>query len=310
MITTTIALPARKQMFAVGGICSTSIYRVDQIHQAPAKLLADRMEYVVDGMALSAAYAFQRLGGHSIICGRVGDDPQGVSIRASLAAEGFDVSAIHVSPGSVSSRVAVVVDANGERIVVAFHDPNAEQSPHWLPLEQIAAADLVHCDLRWPEGAKTALIEARKAGVPSMLDGDVAPRESLQALVPLADYAVFSDAGILRYTGCDCVEEALLLVGQRHHGHVGASCGADGYYWFENGHILSVGAPKVNVVDTLSAGDIFHGAFALAILENKTIADSAAFACAAASLKCQTFGGRNGCPTREEVEAVLQTMPR
>lgn len=298
-------LSARKRMFAVGGICATTIYRVDQIHPAPSKLLADRMEYVVDGMALSAAYAFQRLGGQSVICGRVGDDPQGAAIRASLAAEGFDVSAIHTAPGVISSRVAVLVDAKGERIVAAFHDPNAEQSPHWLPLELIAAADLVHCDLRWPEGAKAALIEARRSGVPSMLDGDVAPRESLQELVPLADYAVFSDAGILRYTGCDSVEEALLLVGQRHHGHVGASCGADGYFWFETGRIRHVPAPKVNVVDTLSAGDIFHGAFALAILENRTIADAATFACAAASLKCETFGGRNGCPTREAVEAIL-----
>lgn len=309
MITMNSGLPARKRLFAVGGICATTIYRVDQIHPAPSKLLADRMEYVVDGMALSAAYAFQRLGGHSVICGRVGDDPQGVSIRTSLAAEGFDVSAIHTAPGLVSSRVAVLVDAKGERVVAAFHDPKADQSPHWLPLEQIAAADFVHCDLRWPEGAKAALTEARKAGVPSMLDGDVAPRESLQALVPLADYAVFSDTGILRYTGCDRVEEALLQVGQQHHGHVGASCGADGYYWFENGGICHVPAPKVNVVDTLSAGDIFHGALALAILEHKSIAEAAAFACAAASLKCETFGGRNGCPTREEVEAILQLIP-
>ena len=34
-----------------------------------------------------------------------------------------------------------------------------------------------------------------------MLDGDVAPVEVLKRLVPLADFAVFSDAGLLAYTG-------------------------------------------------------------------------------------------------------------
>ncbi|MDR0440933.1 MAG: PfkB family carbohydrate kinase, partial [Candidatus Accumulibacter sp.] len=61
----------------------------------------------------------------------------------------------------------------------------------------------------------------------------------------------------------------------------------------------------VKVVDTLAAGDVFHGAFALALVEGKNIEDAARFACAAASLKCTRFGGRLGCPTRAEVEEFL-----
>ncbi len=308
MIADRQAARSRKRMFAVGGICATTIYRVDEIYEAPSKLLADRMECVVDGMALSAAHAFRRLGGEAEICGRVGDDPEGAAMRASLAADGFDVSAIHTARGSVSSRVAVMVNRKGERVVVVYHDQSVERSPDWLPLDRIANVDFVHCDLRWPEGAKAALTAARKFGVPSMIDGDVAPRAIMHELVPLADYAVFSDAGIMGYTGCDNVAAALREVGPRHHGHVGASCGADGYSWFENGTILNVPAPKVDVVDTLSAGDIFHGAFALAVVEGKAVADAGLFACAAASLKCAHFGGRRGCPDREEVDGALTRM--
>jgi sulfofructose kinase len=65
-----------------------------------------------------------------------------------------------------------------------------------------------------------------------------------------------------------------------------------------------VPAPRVEVVDTLSAGDVFHGAFALAILEGKGIEAAARFACAAASLKCTRPGGRLGCPTRAQVDAM------
>ena len=98
---------------------------------------------------------------------------------------------------------------------------------------------------------------------------------------------------------------ALRQVGSTHAGHVGASCGAQGYYWYEDGEIRHVAAPKVEVVDTLAAGNVFLGAFALALLEGKDIAAAAHFACVAASLKCTRFGGRLGCPTRAEVDAFL-----
>jgi sulfofructose kinase len=58
-------------------------------------------------------------------------------------------------------------------------------------------------------------------------------------------------------------------------------------------------------VDTLAAGDVWHGAFAVAIAEGQCVADSAAFATAAAALKCQRPGGRLGAPSRSEVAALL-----
>jgi sulfofructose kinase len=61
----------------------------------------------------------------------------------------------------------------------------------------------------------------------------------------------------------------------------------------------------VQVVDTLAAGDVFHGAFALALAEGQALAQAARFACHAASLKCTRFGGRLGCPAREEVLASM-----
>ena len=294
-----------KQMIAVGAICSATIFRVDSIPPPPAKILPTERCQLVDGMALSAAYAFRRLGGSAQIWSRIGSDQLGVAARESLAEEGFDTSNLHVVPGSSTSQVAVIVNRMGQRLVVPFHDQDADKSADWLPLESLKNADFLHCEARWVEGAEAALLAARKMGIPSMVDGEVAPREDLQRLVPLADYAVFSDAGLLIYAGCEGVEEALLKTGQTHKGHVGASCGPKGYYWYEEGHIRSVLPPDVPIVDTLAAGDVFHGSLALAILEGKSIEHAAQFACAAASLKCSKFGGRLGCPTRSEVDALV-----
>ena len=298
-------MPMSKRMIAVGAICNTTIYRVDHVPSLPAKLLASAMTQVVDGMALSAAYALVRLGGSAKIWARVGDDELAVSMRHSLSAEGLDTHGLHTVPGTLTSQATVIVDQHGDRLVVPFHDPRVDKSPSWLPLDELDDADFVHCDTRWVEGAEAAMKAARARHLPCMIDGDVAPLEVLQRLIPLATHAVFSDAGLLIYSGCDDVSAALIKVGSTHGGHVGASCGAKGYFWFDQGLVRHVQAPVIKVVDTLSAGDVFHGAFALALLEGKDVENAARFACAAASLKCTRFGGRLGCPTRAEVDSLV-----
>jgi sugar/nucleoside kinase (ribokinase family) len=69
----------------------------------------------------------------------------------------------------------------------------------------------------------------------------------------------------------------------------------------------------VQTVDTLGAGDIFHGAFALAITERRDLPDALRFASAAAALKCTRFGGAFASPQRAEVERFLseaESTPR
>lgn len=296
----------RPRMVALGAICTTAIFQVDHIEPAPAKVMATNRCTVVDGMAISAACAFQKLGGQAQVWARVGEDAEAAAMREALGREGIDARGLFAVPGARSSHAAVIVDARGQRLVVPFHDPQVDASPHWLPLHELAQTDLLHCDVRWPEGALAALMAARERGVPTMVDGDVAPREILHSLMPLADYAVFSDAGLRAYTGLHDVPTALLQVAQKHSRHVGASCGEEGYYWVEDGQMAHAPAIAVNVVDTLAAGDVFHGALALAILEGQAMAQAARFACAAASLKCSQFGGRLGCPSRDQVMAALQ----
>jgi sulfofructose kinase len=225
-----------------------------------------------------------------------------------------------------------VVDARGERLVVPFHDPSVDASPHWLPLHMLgegAGPQMLLCDVRWLEGAEAALRAAHAANVPSMLDGDTAAPGVLDRLVPLATHLVFSDAGLLSFTGAADVHAGLRDLARRrvttagpHQPvllHLGASCGADGYRWLQptagpspgcwaDATLQHVPAPVVAAVDTLAAGDVFHGALALALLEGRDTADAARWACAAASLKCTRFGGRLGCPSRAELDAhVLAT---
>ncbi len=89
-------------------------------------------------------------------------------------------------------------------------------------------------------------------------------------------------------------------------GIVGVTLGADGFLWREDGAERRTPAPKVKAVDTLAAGDVWHGAFTLALAEGQDVDSASRFANAAAAIKCSRGGGRRGAPTRAEVAALLR----
>jgi sulfofructose kinase len=66
----------------------------------------------------------------------------------------------------------------------------------------------------------------------------------------------------------------------------------------------------VDAVDTTGAGDLFHAGFAYCMLEERSLADTLEFSCAAAALNCTSFGAR-GCirPTRE-IETLMHEGSR
>jgi sulfofructose kinase len=63
---------------------------------------------------------------------------------------------------------------------------------------------------------------------------------------------------------------------------------------------------SIEAVDTLAAGDIFHGTFALAMAERMESRAAIRLSSVAAALKCTVFGGRAGAPTREETEDAMR----
>eukprot|EP01052_Picozoa_sp_SAG31_P046140 SAG31_NODE_8703_length_1402_cov_1.525710_1_plen_131_part_00 len=107
----------------------------------------------------------------------------------------------------------------------------------------------------------------------------------------------------------DCVRfVAVTIVADRIHRRpvAGVTLGAKGFLWVGgDGRLLRMPTPSVRVVDTLSAGDVFHGAFAYAVAMGKSVAAAAELGCVSAALKCSRFGGRSGTPNWSEVEPLL-----
>ena len=286
-----------------------AIYRVPAIPSTPTKVLATGFTECGGGMAANASVAVARLGGLVRYWGRVGDDALGDRILAELAHEGVDVDSVRRIEGCVSPSAAILVDDQGERLVCAYNDPALDPDPGWLPLESLAQCDGVLADVRWPEGALALFEAAARHGVLTVFDGDVGPRAALVDLAHLADHVVFSQPGLATASGISQPGQGLAAIARSVRGTVGVTLGAEGFLWREDGRERRTPAPKVTVVDTLAAGDVWHGAFTLALAEGQEVASASRFANVAAAIKCSRPGGRRGAPTRDEVAAALPRAP-
>jgi sulfofructose kinase len=144
------------------------------------------------------------------------------------------------------------------------------------------------------------------AGIPTVLDAGLSFDPRSAGLLALADHVVFSAAALERMSGHADPVHALRWVRSRVRGpYVGVTIGARGYLWLEGETLHATPGHAVEVVDTLGAGDVFHGAYALAIAERRSVIEAARFANAAAAIKCTRTSGRRGIPLRAEVEAWL-----
>ncbi len=161
-------------------------------------------------------------------------------------------------------------------------------------------------DTRWAAGSRRAFALAREAGVPSVLDGDRRP--DLPELVSLATHIAWSEQGVAEQTGVADPVEALRSFG-RAPNWLAVTCGERGVYMLRDGVVSHAPGFAVKAVDTLGAGDVWHGAFALALAEGMDEERAVRFASATAAIKCTRFGGRKGAPTRAEVERFLGGNP-
>ena len=289
----------------LGAASMDMIFSVETLPVGAGKILPRGLVQAAHGMATSAAAAVARLGGRASLITRIGADVMGDHFIAEIAAEGVDCRHVRRFEGVPTPLSAVIVDDAGERLILPYYDRALGSDPGWIPADVIQQADAVQVDIRWPEGAMLALKLAQQAGRLAVLDADTGPTDTIVALAEVASHTVFSEPAALQVSGASAIPEALPLLAQRVPGFVAVTGGPAGCFWIEDGTMRQAPPPPVKVVDTLAAGDVFHGAFTLALAEGQSIREAIVFANAAAAIKCASFGGRLGSPRRAEVKALL-----
>src|SRR6476620_747486 len=286
-------------------------FRVPGVPGRGSKENATHFEEICGGNALNAAIGIVRLGGLASICGPMGDARETSSryIFDKLAQEGIETGHIVHMPGLVTPISNIMIDPSGERTIVPFRDPQLwkVQLPDTAELLRDCRAILT--ENRCAEFCTDLCAEARRRGIPVIVDVD-RTMSLREGLLTASSHLVFSSEALQATAGIADDGEALKKIAKLTPSFLAGTRGAQGTLWLDEAQNLQqTPAFPVHTVDTLGAGDVFHGAFALAITENQDIPDALRFASAAAALKCTRFGGAFAAPQRAEVSELLSHSP-
>ncbi len=296
----------QKPVICLGCAFWDTIFKIDQIPSYGTKVLPEKAVQAASGMATAAAATIARLGGNTELWARVGDDPSGDSFLRDLSKEAVRVNRIRRIPDARTAFATILVDVMGERLVVPYTDPSLDPDPSWLPLHEVAHAAAVLVDMRWPEGARVLLAEARRCGVPTIVDADIAPVELLREMIALADHVLFSEPALLSLAANRSPRVALMETAANIDAKVvGVTLGAAGALIWQRGAssecVKEFPSIPVRAVDTLNAGDVWHGTYVYGLVNAWGLSRTVQMANIAAAMKCEHFGGRLGSPGLAEL---------
>jgi sugar/nucleoside kinase (ribokinase family) len=255
-------------------------YLVEAPPARDEKVVAKRQLVAAGGPATNAAKTFAVLGGCATLATAVGAGPVAVAdLVTQHGVELQDLAGGHRPPLPVSS--IVVVEDSGERSVVSVVDSGASLPRERAELVDLSGADCLLLDGCHLDVAVPVAERARAQGISVVLDAG-SWKEGLERLLPLVDWAVCSE----RFAPPDGSPPLALDVRG-----VAVTCGPRPVRWREGDRSgdIEVGSGRP-AVDTLGAGDVFHGAFCLALAQGLAFAEALGFAAEHASASCAHFG--------------------
>lgn len=282
------------------------VFRVDAFPPPGGKCMTHQFMVVLGGCAVNAALAVARLGGRARYAGPLGDPSDNVSnqLMAEMAREGIDTTGVVRVAGATAPVSGIMVDAAGERMIVTYRDGRIEQAPSGDAEAAVEGVTLLLADNRFPGFVRPICEVAKRRGIPVVLDAD-RPTTEDDPLFRIPDYVIFSSECLRATTGLGDLAAGLQRMMPRTKAFLAVSNGPGAVHYIADGAVKTLPVFKIDAVDTLAAGDVFHAGIALALAEGRDPVAAMRFGSAAAGLKCTRFGGSKGAPTRDEVEAFL-----
>ena len=263
------------------------VYGCTRFPEPDGKVDAEVAYVTGGGPALNAAVAFAALGGRARLCSMVGEGVFADRARGDLADHGVELEDAAEGEADVLP-VSSVILTGPSRAIVNQPLPQGAAALSRVRLERLfkTRPDIVLSDGHLPDLALPVLRRAREAGIPTVLDGG-SWKPWTAELLPWIDIAIVS----ARFAPPDAGSDILAFL--RHTAAAAAVTGGPGPVRWSAGQASGEVVPPASAaVDTLGAGDIFHGAFCHAHTIGSGFSSSLAFAAQVASRSCAFWGPR------------------
>ena len=302
----------RAEVTVVGSFNTDLVSRTPRMPVKGETILGGPFHMGPGGKGANQAVAAARLGADTTMVVKLGQDPFGDLAEANLVKEGIRPNLIFRTAESHTGAALIMLDAEGENMIVVAAGANNLLSPADVDKARAAIqqADVMLVQLEIPQETVERAVElAHQAGAIVVLNP--APGRPLSAeLLRMVDVLTPNETETQIISGLPVrnrkeAEAAARQLLQQGVGSVVVTLGADGALVATANQITHVPGRKVQVVDTTGAGDAFSGALAVALAEGKQLVEAVAFATAAAALQVTKIGTAPAMPYRQEVDAFL-----
>lgn len=260
------------------------------------------------GKGANQAVAASRLGGAITFICKTGNDIFGNQSIDIFNKEGIDTTCIFKDPAQPSGVALINVDDKGENCIAVASGANAALTVQNIlnASHCIERASIILLQLEIPIET-VAYVLSVAASLRKKVILNPAPVCTLtDELLQNISIITPNETEASMLTGIKVTDEltardAAINLHGKGIATVIITLGSKGALVFDENIFSLVKVPEVKAIDTTAAGDVFNGALAVALSENKTMIDAVEFACKAAAISVTRMGAQASAPYKHEL---------
>jgi ribokinase len=297
----------KNKILVIGSLNYDLVVSADHLPIPGETIIGGNLKTYPGGKGANQAVACARMGGNVGMIGHLGNDSYGDALISTLRKDGIDPRWIKRDDEEATGVAMITVDQAGMNTIVVASGANMLVSPQQIKSYEEAFTDIgvLVMQLEIPvDAVQEGMRIAKTKGIKIILN----PAPVLDLPVDLlwsVDYLIPNQTELFMLSGQKDVEngiEYLLKLGVET---VVVTLGGDGVLLAKKGLRKKFAAYKVDVIDTVAAGDAFVGGFAVALSEGKSVEQAVIMANAAAAISVTRRGAQPSLPTRTEVEEFI-----
>lgn len=298
---------SKYSIVGIGACVMDTLINLPTYPREDTKMRAVASKAAGGGPAATGIVAAAKLGAEASFIGVLSDDGGGKFLLEDFARFGVGTEHITVESGyrSFTSVIWLAADTTSRTCVFDKGDlPPLKLNE--AQAEAVREAEILMIDGNEMDGAEEAAKIARESGTRVLYDcGGL--YEGVERLLRLTDIMIPSEEFALAHTGTTDVREAARVLMDTYHPEVVViTRGKLGGLYFDGNEFWDYPAFPVKAVDSNGAGDVFHGAFAAAVVRGFSLRDCCVFASATSAIKCTGVGARASVPDFDTVMKLVK----
>lgn len=295
------------KIVGIGANVFDTLYNIPTYPTEDTKTRATASKTAGGGPVATGLVAAQKLGEETAYIGVLSDDNGGKFLKEDFEKYGVETGLIEVKSGYRSFASVLWLCADTATRTCVFD--KGDLPPLVLNDAQkhaIKEAQLLMVDGNEMDAAVEAAKIAKENGVKVLYDcGGL--YDGVEKLLALTDIMIPSEEFSLGHTGCKTAEEAAKKLYETYKPEIIViTQGKNGGILYDGKNIVKYPIYPAKVVDSNGSGDVFHGAFAAAVVKGYDYLKCCHFSSAVSAIKCMGVGARESVPDFETTKKYLK----